>query len=143
MTAGGDFSTPEPTGDDIALADLPAKVRVHALAKLLGRSSREVLDVLSGLGEPARSAQSSLDRDIALKVAEALAGGESEPEPEPEQPPLAPVFAAAPVFLPPAAAPPQPRQAPPDEPAAEPESDTEDTEQDAADPADTDDDSPT
>src|SRR6202000_2335819 len=35
VTTGGNISTSEPTaGDDIALADLPAKVRVHALAKL-------------------------------------------------------------------------------------------------------------
>ncbi|HVV18188.1 MAG TPA: translation initiation factor IF-2 N-terminal domain-containing protein [Pseudonocardiaceae bacterium] len=114
--SGGDFGAP-------ALTDLPAKVRVHALAKLLDRSSRDVLDALSSLGESARSAQSSLDRDVAIKVAEVLLGDgaaapaeqaatESEPESEPEPaadvrpPALTPVFAApSPVFLPPSPAP--------------------------------------
>ncbi|HEX5402633.1 MAG TPA: translation initiation factor IF-2 N-terminal domain-containing protein [Pseudonocardiaceae bacterium] len=146
VTAGGGLRTsehgvPEPTtGEHVALADLPAKVRVHALAKLLNRSSREVLDVLSGLGEPARSAQSSLDRDIALKVADLLLGTGAEateptgaavvdePAPEPEPPALTPVFAVpppifaapSPVFLPPAAAAPpvKPKQVEP--PAAPP-----------------------
>jgi ribonuclease E len=121
---GGEFNAPGHT----ALADLPAKVRVHALAKLLNRSSREVLDVLSGLGEPARSPQSSLDRDVAIKVADLLLGegatvpAESvaavepaTPEPVGDSPAdarapaataLTPLFAApSPVFLPPAAAP--------------------------------------
>jgi ribonuclease E len=68
--AGGDTgaSTSE------ALAGLPAKLRVHALAKLLDRSSRDVLDALTGLGEPVRSPQSSLDRDLALRVADLLLG---------------------------------------------------------------------
>jgi ribonuclease E len=97
---------------------------VHALGKLLDRSSREVLDVLAGLGEPARSAQSSLDRDLALRVAELLlaegaevsaeavaeieVAGFDEPAAgfdEPLADALIPVFAApAPVFLPPTAA---------------------------------------
>ncbi|HEX4725830.1 MAG TPA: Rne/Rng family ribonuclease [Pseudonocardiaceae bacterium] len=112
-----------------ALAGLPDKVRVHALGKLLDRSSREILDVLTGLGEAARSAQSSLDRDLAIRVAELLLAddapvAEHEPEPEPEPAPdvepvmataLTPVFAApAPVFLPPttpAAAPAKPARA--------------------------------
>ncbi|MFF5991667.1 translation initiation factor IF-2 N-terminal domain-containing protein [Prauserella flavalba] len=55
-----------------ALAELPNRVRVHALAKLLGSSSREVLAKLAELGETARSAQSSVAKDVALKVAGAL-----------------------------------------------------------------------
>src|SRR5690606_40519644 len=53
-----------------ALQELPNRVRVHALAKLLGSSSREVLGMLSELGETARSPQSSVTRDVAVKVAE-------------------------------------------------------------------------
>ncbi|MFL6142547.1 MAG: Rne/Rng family ribonuclease [Labedaea sp.] len=94
----------------INLADLPAKIRVHALAKLLQRSSREVLDALIELGEDGRSAQSGVNRDVALKVAELLLGpSEEEPEPEPAAapapartvaPPPVPVFASAsPLFL--------------------------------------------
>ena len=69
---------------------LPGKVRVHALAKLLNRSSREVLDTLKALGEPGRSAQSSLARELALKVADRLAGTEpangDEPGPAGSEP---------------------------------------------------------
>ncbi|MDQ3790370.1 MAG: translation initiation factor IF-2 N-terminal domain-containing protein, partial [Actinomycetota bacterium] len=65
---GGDTTTPIAA----ALADLPARIRVHALAKLLGRSSREVLAAVSELGADGRSVQSSIDRELALRVAEAL-----------------------------------------------------------------------
>ncbi len=58
--------------------ELPAKLRVHALAKMLGRSSREVLDALEELGKPARSPQSSLDREVAVEVADALLAGSDE-----------------------------------------------------------------
>ncbi|HEX3784013.1 MAG TPA: translation initiation factor IF-2 N-terminal domain-containing protein [Pseudonocardiaceae bacterium] len=54
--------------------ELPAKLRVHALAKLLGRSSREVLDALNELGKPARGPQSSVDRAVAIEVEQALLG---------------------------------------------------------------------
>ncbi|MBE8517158.1 translation initiation factor IF-2 N-terminal domain-containing protein [Amycolatopsis sp. H6(2020)] len=124
---GGNPATP--TGGP--LADLPPRIRVHALAKLLESHSRDVLAKLAELGESVRSAQSSVTRDVALKVAEAFAPGETEDtaaEPaEPAQPaetrpavaevPVAeaekprprqktrahlPVFAApSPVFLPP------------------------------------------
>jgi ribonuclease E len=132
------------------LAQLPDRLRVHALAKLLSRSSREVLDTLAGLGEQVRSPQSSLDRAAAIRVGEALLGP-AEPartaetaeepaadtekpaaEPEPgstDVPGLAPVFAApAPVFLPPAAppakaAPPAPARAE-EKPAPEPSAET-------------------
>jgi ribonuclease E len=54
------------------LVDLPARVRVHALAKLLGVHSREVVRGLSELGEIVRSAQSSVTREVAQRLAEAL-----------------------------------------------------------------------
>jgi ribonuclease E len=114
-------STAAPTSNP--LGELPARVRVHALAKLLGSNSRDVLAKLTELGETARSAQSSVPREVAVKVAEALAAPavepeaaapvavaaepapEPEPEPQPERKrPLAhvPVFAApSPMFLPP------------------------------------------
>ncbi|MEU3275505.1 translation initiation factor IF-2 N-terminal domain-containing protein [Saccharomonospora sp. NPDC006951] len=68
---GGTTATPK-TGTAGALADLPNRVRVHVLAKLLGTSSREVLTKLGELGETARSAQSSVTRDVAIRVGEAL-----------------------------------------------------------------------
>ncbi|MFI6097538.1 translation initiation factor IF-2 N-terminal domain-containing protein [Lentzea sp. NPDC051213] len=96
------------------LADLPDKLRVHALAKLLDVSSKDVMTALADLGEVARSAQSSVSRDVALKVAETLLDwddvvtGEVTEDYEPpavpaaQAPALAPIFAApSAVFLPP------------------------------------------
>jgi ribonuclease E len=96
------------------LADLPDKLRVHALAKLLDVSSKDVMTALADLGEVARSAQSSVSRDVALKVAETLldwddvvTGEVTEDYEAPaipafEAPALAPIFAApSAVFLPP------------------------------------------
>ncbi|WP_372666639.1 translation initiation factor IF-2 N-terminal domain-containing protein [Amycolatopsis kentuckyensis] len=60
------------------LAELPPRIRVHALAKLLQKHSRDILAQLAELGESVRSAQSSVTRDMALKVAEALAPAEGE-----------------------------------------------------------------
>ncbi|MCP2260135.1 ribonuclease E [Streptoalloteichus tenebrarius] len=109
-----------PAGDHPGVPELPPKLRVHALAKLLGMSSREVMSALSELGAEVRSAQSSITRDVALRVAEALLPEPEEPgeEPgevyEPAEPsarqaaapqpvaPLSPVFAPPPaLFLPP------------------------------------------
>jgi ribonuclease E len=66
-----------PGGDNVTsahpeLADLPPKLRVHALAKLLGASSKDVVAALADLGETVRGVQSSVSRDVALKVAESL-----------------------------------------------------------------------
>src|SRR5262245_28346525 len=73
---GGDTTTPIAA----ALAELPARIRVHALAKLLGRSSREVLAAVTDLGADGRSVQSSIDRELALRVAEALGVTSADPE---------------------------------------------------------------
>ncbi|NGY61047.1 Rne/Rng family ribonuclease [Lentzea sp. NEAU-D13] len=96
------------------LADLPEKLRVHALAKLLDVSSKDVMTALADLGEVARSAQSSVSRDVALKVAETLVDWddvvtgevtedyEAPAVPAFEAPALAPLFAApTAVFMPP------------------------------------------
>ncbi|PSL56678.1 ribonuclease E [Saccharothrix carnea] len=96
------------------LADLPAKLRVHALAKLLGASSKDVVAALADLGEPVKGVQSSVSRDLALKVAESLLGWDDivtgEVDEQTEEPvavarevaPLVPLFAPpSAVFLPP------------------------------------------
>ncbi|MDQ3404402.1 MAG: ribonuclease E/G [Actinomycetota bacterium] len=153
-SAGGATTTPT----NPALAELPAKVRVHALAKLLEVSSKDVLAALTDLGEPARGAQSSVARDLALRVADALSGGDSpvvdtEPEiveapeeaveaPEesaedrPRRIPPTPVFASAsPLFLPPekAAAPARRPEPVVEEPVAvEPEIDDSDDDDDSS-----------
>ena len=124
-----------------ALADLPAKIRIHALAKLLGRNSREVLQAVTDAGVTGRSVQSSVDKEVALKVAEsfgAAPAGEpasaAEPAEEPapaRQIPPTPVFAsAAPLFQQP-----KPASAPPrrPEPEAVDDADDEDTTDDGPD----------
>lgn len=59
---GGDAATPG------TLQSIPPRIRVHALAKLLGTNSKELLEKLAELGESTRSAQSSVSRDVALKL---------------------------------------------------------------------------
>ena len=112
---GGPVPTPDP---DRLAADLPVKLRVHALAKLLGLSSKDVLAALTEIGSPARGAQSSIDRDTALRVAAALLPDPAEPgggtaediEDGGLVAPLAPIFAPPqPLFL----APGKPRRSPP------------------------------
>ncbi|MFC9555426.1 translation initiation factor IF-2 N-terminal domain-containing protein [Rhodococcus sp. NPDC056960] len=63
-----------------AVPDLPEKIRVHALAKLLGVTSKQVLAETAALGMELRSAQSSLQRDMAYRVHAALSPAETAPE---------------------------------------------------------------
>ncbi|MGH3829792.1 MAG: translation initiation factor IF-2 N-terminal domain-containing protein, partial [Pseudonocardiaceae bacterium] len=119
---GGDPDAPEITASDwpdLAFS-LPDKLRVHALAKLLAVSSKDVLAALAELDIVVRGAQSSIDREAALRVLRVLL---PDPEPDPleidevarrsaPETPLPPVVHAparpavwnssAPVFLPPA-----------------------------------------
>ncbi|MGH3901728.1 MAG: translation initiation factor IF-2 N-terminal domain-containing protein [Pseudonocardiaceae bacterium] len=113
-------TTAGPAGAELA-ASLPDRLRVHALAKLLSVSSKEVMAVLTELGIAIRSPQSSIDRGTALRAVQVLLpdpesdaveadqidlrAGEVEDRGAPDVP-LAPVFnAAAPVFLPPVSTP--------------------------------------
>ncbi|ALG07485.1 translation initiation factor IF-2 N-terminal domain-containing protein [Kibdelosporangium phytohabitans] len=67
------------------LIDLPPKIRVHALAKLLGASSREVMAALADMDQEVRSAQSSVSREVAQRVVDALAPqAEAQEEPVPQ-----------------------------------------------------------
>jgi ribonuclease E len=66
------------TGGSVVLPDLdalPEKMRVHALAKLIGVTSREILAALSGLGYEARSVQSSIERKVVEQIIGALVPG--------------------------------------------------------------------
>lgn len=62
------------TGGLFSVSDLPEKLRVHALAKLIGRTSKEVLAALAELGSPVGSAQSGVDRKTAEQVVTSLLG---------------------------------------------------------------------
>lgn len=100
-TSDAENSTPAPP------PDLPERLRVHSLARVLGTTSRRVLEALADLDGRSRSAHSSVDRTDAVKVRDVLAAAEAAaaaPEPVVETP-------AAPV--------PEPPVAP--EPVAEPE----------------------
>lgn len=70
--------------------ELPDRLRVHSLARVLGTTSRRVLDALSELDGRTRSAQSTVERTDAVRVRDVLA---QEPAPAAEQP-------AAPVEVP-------------------------------------------
>ncbi|NEW45085.1 Rne/Rng family ribonuclease [Nocardia cyriacigeorgica] len=66
---------------------LPERIRVHALAKRLGVTSKRILAKLGELGSDARSPQSNVDRAVAESVRDALAAPETEPAgvaPEPQ-----------------------------------------------------------
>ncbi|MER7012620.1 translation initiation factor IF-2 N-terminal domain-containing protein [Saccharopolyspora sp. NPDC000359] len=81
--------SPTPTGAEQGTIELPAKLRVHALAKLLGSSSREIINTLESIGESVRSAQSNITREVALQVVQAMNPelvDESETPAEPAQP---------------------------------------------------------
>lgn len=62
---------------------LPERLRVHSLARVLGTTSRRVLDALAELDGRARSAHSTVDKTEAEKVREVLAGGDGETRAEP------------------------------------------------------------
>ncbi|MBC3193270.1 translation initiation factor IF-2 N-terminal domain-containing protein [Pseudonocardia sp. C8] len=61
------------SGEPVPTPDLPEKIRVHALAKLVGRTSKDVLGALAGLGYEVRSVQSNVTRVIAEQVVAELA----------------------------------------------------------------------
>ncbi|MGN5239692.1 MULTISPECIES: translation initiation factor IF-2 N-terminal domain-containing protein [unclassified Rhodococcus (in: high G+C Gram-positive bacteria)] len=54
--------------------NLPAKIRVHALAKLLGLTSKQVMAKAAELGTELRSAHSTLPREAAEELHSALSG---------------------------------------------------------------------
>ena len=77
--------------------DLPERLRVHSLARVLGTTSRRVLDALAELDGRSRSAHSSVDRTDAVRVRDVLAAAET-PAAEtsaPEAPAEAPAAQAA------------------------------------------------
>ncbi|WP_028846361.1 translation initiation factor IF-2 N-terminal domain-containing protein [Thermocrispum agreste] len=70
---GGNTATPARA----PLSSIPPRIRVHALAKLLGTTSRELLDKLSAEGFDARSPQSTVSRGVALRLAESYGVADS------------------------------------------------------------------
>ncbi len=72
MTDGGPFSeVPEESSQP---EDLPERLRVHSLARVLGTTSKQVLDALIELDGRIRSAHSTVERVDAVRVRDLLAG---------------------------------------------------------------------
>lgn len=61
--------------------ELPDRLRVHSLARVLGTTSKRVLDALTELDGRARSAHSSVDRVEAVRVRDLLGSAPEAPEP--------------------------------------------------------------
>ncbi|SCX02161.1 translation initiation factor IF-2 N-terminal domain-containing protein [Mycolicibacterium fluoranthenivorans] len=59
--------------------ELPAKLRVHSLARLLGTTSKRIVDVLAELDGRARSPHSTVDKAEAERVRDLLNAAEAEP----------------------------------------------------------------
>jgi ribonuclease E len=75
---------------------LPERVRVHSLARVLGTTSKRVLDALADFDGRQRSAHSTVDKTEADRVREAL----NENAPDPEAAPVAEDAEATPVAEP-------------------------------------------
>jgi ribonuclease E len=71
-----DTQSPDELNHSSSAQEFPHKMRVHALARLLGLSSREVLVHLADMGIAARSPQSSIVRSTAIAVRDKIAAGE-------------------------------------------------------------------
>ena len=67
--ADDEFNQNQPQAED----DLPQRLRVHSLARVLGTTSKRVIDALAELDGRARGVQSSVDHADAVKVRAALA----------------------------------------------------------------------
>ncbi|MGW3481438.1 translation initiation factor IF-2 N-terminal domain-containing protein [Rhodococcus indonesiensis] len=121
-----DQAPPNDTSIDEGTVVLPPKMRVHALAKLLGLTSKQVMAKAADLGTELRSAHSSLQRDLAEQIRAALGapaetGAEAAPEPVGEVPEVPAETAEVPAAEVPAA------EVPAGEPAVAAEAAVEDT----------------
>ncbi|MGX7726723.1 translation initiation factor IF-2 N-terminal domain-containing protein [Rhodococcus sp. 5G237] len=76
------------------LLGLPAKIRVHALAKLLGLTSKQVIAKAAERGTELRSAHSTLPRDVAEDLHAALSDDTGTAEPAVQEAETAPEAAA-------------------------------------------------
>ena len=70
MIDGGPSS--ELPADSVQHEDLPERLRVHSLARVLGTTSKRVLDALAELDGRVRSAHSTVDRVDAVRVRDLL-----------------------------------------------------------------------
>ncbi|GAA1998594.1 Rne/Rng family ribonuclease [Nakamurella flavida] len=116
------------TALDEALAALPARPRVHQLAKAAGLTTKQLLPLLAARGITVTSVQAAVDGAVARELLGELVGGApaaatTAPAPEvPAVPETPPILGAAisPLFLPPAAGETPARATPGDEATDEP-----------------------
>jgi len=85
--------SPTDANAPVQATELPDKMRVHALARLLGATSRDVLTHLEALGSAVRSASATIDRALAEQVVQRV-GGLPAAEAEPTQGESTPVEAS-------------------------------------------------
>ena len=76
-----DNDTAAAAGPEKPQEDLPERLRVHSLARVLGTTSRRVLDALAELDGRTRSAHSSIGRVEAVRVRDVLAQADASAEP--------------------------------------------------------------
>ena len=67
-----DAPTREISEDTASSEELPAKLRVHSLARMLGTTSKRIVDALAQLDGRARSPHSTVARDEAERVRDVL-----------------------------------------------------------------------
>ena len=80
-SAAGELQPPSAAGElqpPAVVGELPERLRVHSLARVLGTTSKRVLDALAGLDGRARSPHSSVDQAEAIRVRDALAAADAE-----------------------------------------------------------------
>ncbi|GAA4475713.1 hypothetical protein GCM10023094_13740 [Rhodococcus olei] len=73
-----------PENSQSSVPAFPAKIRVHALAKMLGLTSKQVLAKVAEFGTELRSAQSSVDKALAERVHAAITAPAEAVEPAAE-----------------------------------------------------------
>ena len=56
---------------------MPGKIRVSALAKELGLTSKEAIEKLTEMGEYVKTASSTVEAPVARKLRESMSGGGS------------------------------------------------------------------
>jgi ribonuclease E len=91
---------PEGQQADDTREDLPEKLRVHSLARVLGTTSKRVLEILAELDGRTGSPQSSVDQADAVRVRDALGAADAAGEPEPESRLILETAEEAPAYMP-------------------------------------------
>lgn len=93
-----DLPENQPVEVVVDVGELPDRLRVHTLARMLGVTSKQVLDTLAGIDGRTLSPQSSIDAADASRVREALAA--TDPAEDQVEAPVAGQAAEEPAYMP-------------------------------------------